>query len=772
MKRVRRFFQGWGAVVVCCTIVVTAGSRLAYLSIERHADQSRLATQQLADQLSVALQRRLEALEHQASERAAAASAEPDADTQARLQSVAPASNAFWLDSAANVLSASTAQRNVVNAIVRFLKTADIRPESQMIGPLREGSRWFVAYRAPLRASSADRSMLPAGWSVVFSDLDTIWVSAGLPAASQAGYEFELAQVDPAKRGEEVFASSINKMLPDPVSVQIPTPHANTEATPGVWRLVLQPRAGWLPVREIVVDASLIALLAWLAGVAVRDAARHASQLRAALMVARRRLRQAHERLSQEIELRARLQSSFEHVHFHDSFTGLPNRRFFLGQLDRALRQMRTRSGRPLGVLLLAVDRFKVVTDTLGHTAGDELMVQITRLFGQVLSSREHVLARWADDALALLVADVASAQQLNEVGRSLQQALQTPMELRRHRIAAAISIGATWMESGLQRTEEVLREADIALNSAKAIGGSNLMTYSATMQNQLMQLVSLESDLHSALARGEFRLLFQPIVDLQACHVVGVEVLLRWLHPVEGLLTPSRFLSFAEDAGLSVPITRWVIERACKVSREWRKRLPPECEFYMSINLSPTALMDADLSDYVAQILRETGTSPASLKFELTESGLSSNVGLVRDLLERLHTMGIELMLDDFGTGYSSLSHLQLFPFDYIKIDGPMHSQQSHNSNAEALLRAMTQMASALGLKTIAEIVETVAAADALQKMGCEYAQGNAFSAPVDAEQAFKRLLANILEPSNESYEDNDSPTMILPALSEEAIS
>jgi EAL domain-containing protein (putative c-di-GMP-specific phosphodiesterase class I) len=369
-------------------------------------------------------------------------------------------------------------------------------------------------------------------------------------------------------------------------------------------------------------------------------------------------------------------------------------------------------------------------------------------------------------------VADVASAQQLNDVGRSLQQALQAPMELRRHQLTAAINIGATWVESGLQRTEEVLRETDIALNSSKAIGGSNLMIYSATMQNQLMQVVSLESDLHSALARGEFRLLFQPIVDLQLCHVVGVEVLLRWLHPVEGLLTPSRFLSFAEDAGLSVPITRWVIQRACIVSREWRKRLPPECAFYMSINLSPAALLDADLGDYVAQVLTETGTPPGSLKFELTESGLiSSNVGAVRDLLERLHTMGIELMLDDFGTGYSSLSHLQLFPFDYIKIDGPMHSQQNQNSHADALLRAMTQMASVLGLKTIAEIVETVAAADALREMGCEYAQGNAFSAPVDAEQAFKRLLATILEPSNESYEEKDSPTMILPVLPEQAI-
>jgi EAL domain-containing protein (putative c-di-GMP-specific phosphodiesterase class I) len=180
---------------------------------------------------------------------------------------------------------------------------------------------------------------------------------------------------------------------------------------------------------------------------------------------------------------------------------------------------------------------------------------------------------------------------------------------------------------------------------------------------------------------------------------------------------------------------------------------------------------MDTDLCDDITQVLRETGVPPGLLKFELTESGLISNVGAVRDVLERLHAMGIGLMLDDFGTGFSSLSHLQLFPFDYVKIDGPMHSQQNHNSNAEAFLHAMTQMASALGLKTIAEIVETTAAADALRNMGCDYAQGNAFSAPVDAEQAFRRLLANILEPSNEAYEDSDSPTMILPALSEEAL-
>ena len=197
--------------------------------------------------------------------------------------------------------------------------------------------------------------------------------------------------------------------------------------------------------------------------------------------------------------------------HYHDSFTGLPNRRYFLDQVDRALREMRTRSGREITALLISVGRYKVVTDTLGHTAGDELMVQITRLANQALAGQEFVLARWADDELALLVSAVHSAEGVLHIARLLQQALQTPIEIRRHRIMAATSMGATYVESGLQRAEEVLREADIALSSAKAQGGSRLVSYSSAMQTNLMQQVSLEGDLQQALERQEFRLMSSP---------------------------------------------------------------------------------------------------------------------------------------------------------------------------------------------------------------------------------------------------------------------
>jgi diguanylate cyclase (GGDEF)-like protein len=423
--------------------------------------------------------------------------------------------------------------------------------------------------------------------------------------------------------------------------------------------------------------------------------------------------------------------------------------------------------------VLIAVDRYKVITDTLGHTAGDELMVQVTRLFDQALSGHEHVLARWADDELALLLMDANRMPVLLETAQALQQELQTPLVLRRHRIVIATSIGATEVESGLARAEEVMREADVALSSARS-AGSSLVTYNPMMQHQFMQIVSLEGDLHLALEREEFRLRFQPIVDLRVRQVVGVEALLRWMHPVEGLLSPGRFLSFAEEAGLIVPITRWIITRACALAAYWRERLPPERAFFISVNLSPAALLDPALSEYVAEALRDNGIPPAMLKFELTENGLISNVGAARDVLDRLHAQGIELMLDDFGTGYSSLSHLQLFPFSYIKIDGPLGSQLgTDNGGADgSLVRAMAQMAATLGLKTIAEIVERTAAVEALQDIGCQFAQGNVFCGPVDAEQALQRLLAVHLDPHDEPEEEIDSsPTLILPILPEPAV-
>jgi EAL domain-containing protein (putative c-di-GMP-specific phosphodiesterase class I) len=288
-------------------------------------------------------------------------------------------------------------------------------------------------------------------------------------------------------------------------------------------------------------------------------------------------------------------------------------------------------------------------------------------------------------------------------------------------------------------------------------------------MGGDAASLVSLEADLYVALERRQLKLLFQPIVDLRGRRAVGAEALLRWVHPVEGMLAPDRFLQIAEESGIIVPITRWTIHTVCVLASEWRRRLPEGTDFYLTINLSAAVLRDPDLCDYVASQLAETAIPPRALKFELTEGGLISNVVAARETLERLHHTGVELMLDDFGTGYSSLNHLQLFPFDYVKIDRPwVVAPSSAQHGGASLASAMVQLASSLGLTPIAEVVESQDTADALEEMGCRFGQGNFFCGPVEAEDALQCLgldAGGVLPREQFDVAQDDSPTLILPA-------
>ncbi len=820
MRRPLRLLRYRGvAPALCAALVLLAGARLVTLSIQQRAAAARSAAQAFANSAAQSLQRQLQALAAEARSRAALASnAGADANAGANVSANATVSasgnaappqlppatrNSFWLTSTHAVWSVLPADRDNARDIAAQWSTSEAAAMA-----VQSGTDWLVALREPLALGGAGTQ--PAAWSVVYRDLGSLLVDAGLDRATRRGYDFALSLRDPGSQRLLPLAASRASALARPALAMIALPAlagARGSALGGAlggWSLAIRPRAGWFPATDLVVEASLVLLVAWLVTLGVADATRHFGHLRAALVTSRQRLQKTQQRLTEELEQRERLQRSFDHAHYHDSFTGLPNRRYFLDQVDRSLREQRTHPGREMAVLLIAVGRFKVVTDTLGHTAGDELMVQITRRVSHALSSHECVLARWADDALALMISGVHGAEAVLPLVHPLQQALQAPIELRRHHVIAAISIGATYVESGLQRAEEVLREADIALSVARAQGGSRLVSYSSSMQTNLLQLVSLEADLQLALERREFRLLFQPIVELGDRHIVGMEVLLRWLHPLEGLLRPARFLGSAEEAGLGVPIARWTIQHVCQLARHWRRRLPSGSEFYFSVNLSPTALLDPQLADYVAQTLEQCELPAAALKFELTESSLISNMGSARQALDRLHGLGVELMLDDFGTGYSSLSHLQLFPLDYIKIDGPLDDRGREANGADgvngvngangagrpavgaergtaALVRAMTQMAGALGLKTVAEVVESTTAVRNLQQLGCQFAQGNVFCAPVDADLAFQQLCAGILEPhdalaaleplANDGDDDDDSATQILPVLPETVI-
>jgi diguanylate cyclase (GGDEF)-like protein len=603
---------------------------------------------------------------------------------------------------------------------------------------------------------------------------DRLAGTATMKRLAAIGYDFEIAEVDPSTRFRQVLLRSQTEPLQTPARSVVHPPAGFLQDSPrGHLELAISPKTGWYPARELATSIGLLAIVAWLLAFGTHDLTHSLQRSKATVLYLKQRMRLLNQRLTAEIDARQQLQQSFDHARYHDAFTGLPNRRYFMDRLDRALRDVRARRRQRLGIVLIDIDRFRLINDTLGQTAGDELMVQAARRFEHAITGHEAVLARWGDDQFAALVLDVASSDMVFAIANTMQEALQDPIELRKHRLSVSARMGVTCVESGLQRAEEALREADIALSMAKRHESAKTVSYLPSMGGDAASLVSLEADLHVALERNEFRLLFQPIVDLRGQRIMGAEALLRWKHPVEGVLAPSKFLAIAEEAGLLVPLTRWVILRVCRLAADWRRRLPPGTPFYFSINLSAAVLRDPGFVDYVALVLRETGMPPQALKFELTEGGLINNVGAAREVLDRLHGMGIELMLDDFGTGYSSLSYLQLFPFDYLKIDRPFVNRTGSEEANNGITSAVLQMASSLSLKTVAEVVETSAAAHALASMGCDYGQGYFFSEPLEAEEALVRLQANDLRvprvpatpPDGPLEAQDESPTLAIPA-------
>jgi diguanylate cyclase (GGDEF)-like protein len=617
-------------------------------------------------------------------------------------------------------------------------------------------------------------------------ELDQLLSKLQLSRLVNPEYDFELSKVDTNASRPRIFVSSRIDPLDDAIVSRIRVPQGFTQDLPsGYVQLALRPKSGWYPARELAAAIALLAVVAWLLAFATHDLVHSLHRSREALTLSRRQLQATHRKLATEIEQRENLQKSFEHSRYHDAFTGLPNRRYFMDQLDRALREVRTRKRPRFAVMLINIDRFKLINDTLGHTAGDELVVQAARRFQKAIAQLECVLARWSGDQFAMLVFDVPSTDAALDIAALLQRALQPPFELRKHRLSATARVGLTSIDSGLQRAEEALREADIALSVAKRHDTASAVAYQPAMGGSAASLVSLEADLHVALQRRELNLLYQPIVDLHTQRVAGAEALLRWRHPTEGVLTPDKFLSLAEEAGLIVPITRWTISQVCSTAAEWRQRLPRDRDFYLSVNLSAAALRDPELTAHVARVLKETGTPPKMLKLELTEGGLINNPGAARDVLDGLNGLGVEMMLDDFGTGYSSLSYLQLFPFSYVKIDRPFVDRAGSAHANSAIAAAIVQMTASLGLKSVAEIVETDAAAQDLQKMGCDFAQGYFFCEPLEAEEALQVLRSSQTwlpapqasatppaEPVAEEWTDN-SPTISekTPVLSDDTM-
>ena len=430
---------------------------------------------------------------------------------------------------------------------------------------------------------------------------------------------------------------------------------------------------------------------------------------------------------------RKAFEEQLAHQSMHDPLTGLPNRLLFLDRLGQSIaRCQRTKSS--VGVVFLDLDRFKNINDSLGHDAGDELLVAVARKLEAVIRPGDTV-ARFGGDEFTVLCEDLTwdTARDLAvEISERLLATVIRPMVVRGTEMFVGASVGIALASSGDERPEEMLRDADAAMHHAKESGRGRVEVFDDTMRTRALTAHSTENALHRALERGEFRLFFQPIVGLSDAHCVGTEALIRWQHPERGLIGPAEFIPLAEETGLIVQMGCWVLEEAARNAARWQ--LEHSEPFQVSINLSARQLMQPDLADQVAEVIAQTGVRPSGLCFEITESVLMDDAETVIDVISRVRALGVEFAIDDFGTGYSSLGYLKRFPVDAVKIDRSFVSGLGTDPGDAAIVSAVIGLAHALGLRVTAEGVETEEQLMALIGLECDEAQGYFFLPPQPA--------------------------------------
>jgi diguanylate cyclase (GGDEF)-like protein len=380
-------------------------------------------------------------------------------------------------------------------------------------------------------------------------------------------------------------------------------------------------------------------------------------------------------------------------------------------------------------VLFLDLDHFKTLNDSLGHLAGDQLLIQIAQRLGECLRSTDTV-ARLGGDEFAIIVADLENDETASTIAERIQEALHEPFHLGGHRVFSSASVGITLSSDKYQRAEDFLRDADTAMYRAKSQGRARHQLFDGHMHEQAMERLSVEAGMRRALERDELVLYYQPIVSLETGAVVGVEALIRWIHPERGILLPASFLAVAEESGLIVPISEWVVRTACDQASLWQRHLPQAMR--VSVNLPAQQLNDPSLVKLISDNLLRAGLPASGLGLELVESSLIENREAIVDNLQQLRAMGIYIAVDDFGTGYSSLSYLKRLPIDALKIDRSFTQGIPFDVNDTAISTTIIAMAKSLNLEVVAEGVETREQADFLRAHGCPRAQGYFFSPPL----------------------------------------
>jgi diguanylate cyclase (GGDEF)-like protein/PAS domain S-box-containing protein len=480
--------------------------------------------------------------------------------------------------------------------------------------------------------------------------------------------------------------------------------------------------------------------------------------------------------IQRDVTQRKLAEAQLRYEAFHDALTGLPNRAFFIERLHTCIERVKQCSNYLFAVLCLDLDRFKVINDSLGHKAGDKMLVAIAnRLKASVQPG--NTVARVGGDGFAILLENITDIGNVSTIANQLQTELQQPLQLEGQEVFTTASIGIAVSMLWYECPEDILRDADMAMYRAKALGKARSAVFNKTMYRHAVNRLQLETDLRRAIPQRELQLYYQPIVCLTTGKISGFEALVRWQHPTRGLVSPGEFIPVAEETGLILPLGEWVLREACLTAKKWQLKFSNPNPLTISVNLSGRQFGQPNLSAKIDQILCETGVERQSLKLEITESAIMENAestggisngivvassGVVKSgrlgtasddaiaILEQLRSLGVQLGIDDFGTGYSSLSRLYRFPINTLKIDQSfikrMHvgSEGENCSSSCKIVRAIVMLAHNLGLDVTAEGIETPEQLTELRKLGCESGQGYFFSKPITAVEAEALLAAH----------------------------
>lgn len=429
-----------------------------------------------------------------------------------------------------------------------------------------------------------------------------------------------------------------------------------------------------------------------------------------------------------------------------DPVTGLANRFQFEDWLEEAHQT----GGMELGVLLVGIDRFPLIRDSLGQSVGNQLLRLVGERLTTVLNAGERrsggwMLARLNEDEFAIALPGISTAELAQQIAGQVQTAMAKGMWLQGSEIFLTTSIGYV-LEEDRRTSDEVWRDAEIALHAARTDGGNRIIAFDRPMRESVRERMALENELKRAIEQWEFEVFYQPKVALESERIIGFEALLRWRHPVRGIVPPRYFIPLAEETGLIIPIGIRTVRLACEAVRRWQDEFPQPRPLEVSVNLSVRQFQDRSLLDEIRRILDDTQIPPETLQFEVTESVLVQDPAQALELVSELRRMGVGLKIDDFGTGYSSLSYLHRLPFDTLKIDRSFISTMVQDHAAFEIVRAIILLAGSLGLRVVAEGIETRTQADELRSLGCAYGQGYLFAPPLTEEAARRMLQAQVV--------------------------